>query len=970
MTINLADNNPRISYSVAQGATQQTFAVPFEFFNDSDLSVYVDGVLKAEGTHYTITGGDGSTGNVVFVTATPPAVQQVLGATGGSTVVITRTTPIERTSDFSAGADINRAALNEQLDILTAMVADAKDRLDRSVSLNGYDAGVTLTLPVNRAGKVIAFDANGNLINGPTVSSVDTVSNASADIQLIADNIDEILDADDQAAAAAASASAAATSASAASGSATAAAASASTASASADAALAALDSFDDRYLGQKASDPTLDNDGNALTAGALYFNTTDDAMKVYEGSIWVAAYASLSGALIAANNLSDLASASAALTNLGLTATSTELNYVDGVTSSIQTQLNTKAPTASPTFTGQVSIPDGTAAAPALTNTGDTDTGLYFPAANQMAVSLGGIQKAIMNADETTFKTRFVVDSAANQLALVGNNYANGYASLSMSADGVFDITPLNSSFGSGSLNLSGSLQVSGSVGTSGQLLTSGGSGAAPSWQDAPASGIQTFTASGSITAGNVVGVNSNGTVSSVGLTTSTQEKSYYLAATQRNVATSHQANIITRDNSSYDATGIVPLSNTTFVSAHIVGTTCVARIVTLASDGSATFGADFTALATVYAVDNIVKVSSDSFALLYRTSSTANSIIIGQVSGSTITFGSPLAYQSGLTYNPNALANNSGSILLVGNVGGTNTPLRAYAIGVSGTTATSGGAVTLRSAAPSAQNVSIAYDSVNNVFVANANMVSTPWTNLSFPISISGTTISGGSQYNVFGSQALNYDRCRIIYDAVGGRFIAINPYQNGTSKAWIYSATVSSLVITASPQNDTIPYGPANWFFPTADGTLLLVANSNVYSVSYDSANGYKPVFTALPYAQSVILANNTFTAIGTGGLYARISDSLNSTNYYDEKVTTMSFSTIHKFMGSANQSVSNGQSVKVAVSGGIATNLSGLTAGARYSITPMGTIVPSTSAIALTIYGIGLSATSLLLNPTLV
>jgi hypothetical protein len=160
MTINLADNNPRIAYSVAQGVTQQTFAVPFEFFNDSDLSVYVDGVLKAEGTHYTLTGGDGSTGDVVFVTATPPAVQQVLGATGGSTVVITRTTPIERTSDFSAGADINRAALNEQLDILTAMIADAKDRIDRTIQLNPYEVSTGVVLPTValRRGKFLYFD--------------------------------------------------------------------------------------------------------------------------------------------------------------------------------------------------------------------------------------------------------------------------------------------------------------------------------------------------------------------------------------------------------------------------------------------------------------------------------------------------------------------------------------------------------------------------------------------------------------------------------------------------------------------------------------------------------------------------------------------------------------------------------------------------------------------------------------------
>lgn len=93
---------------------------------------------------------------------------------------------------------------------------------------------------------------------------------------------------------------------------------------------MAALDSFDDRYLGQKASDPTLDNDGNALVAGALYFNTTDDVMKVYDGSTWVAAYASLSGALLASNDLSDLNNAATARTNLGLgtAATTASTDY------------------------------------------------------------------------------------------------------------------------------------------------------------------------------------------------------------------------------------------------------------------------------------------------------------------------------------------------------------------------------------------------------------------------------------------------------------------------------------------------------------------------------------------------------------------------------------------------------------------------------------------------------------------
>ena len=62
--------------------------------------------------------------------------------------------------------------------------------------------------------------------------------------------------------------------------------------SASAVAAYAATDAlyaeFDTRYLGSKNSDPSVDNEGNPLIVGALYFNTVDVAMKVYTGTIWI----------------------------------------------------------------------------------------------------------------------------------------------------------------------------------------------------------------------------------------------------------------------------------------------------------------------------------------------------------------------------------------------------------------------------------------------------------------------------------------------------------------------------------------------------------------------------------------------------------------------------------------------------------------------------------------------------------
>jgi hypothetical protein len=58
-------------------------------------------------------------------------------------------------------------------------------------------------------------------------------------------------------------------------------------AQAAATAAEAALDSFDDRYLGAKSSAPSVDNDGNALVTGAIYWNSVSNQMFAWTGSAW-----------------------------------------------------------------------------------------------------------------------------------------------------------------------------------------------------------------------------------------------------------------------------------------------------------------------------------------------------------------------------------------------------------------------------------------------------------------------------------------------------------------------------------------------------------------------------------------------------------------------------------------------------------------------------------------------------------
>lgn len=182
MTISLSDNDPRISYSVSAGVTQSTFTVPFEFFDLDDLNVYVDGTQKTKTTHYSLaSGGSGATGSITM---------SVTGAAGGSTVVITRAIDHERTTDFQTSGPFNIASLNTELDRFTAIAADLKDDIDRSLRLTDFDSDVALTLPdVNsRKGKVLAFNASTGAVEaGPSTSDVQTVSATAADIAALAD---------------------------------------------------------------------------------------------------------------------------------------------------------------------------------------------------------------------------------------------------------------------------------------------------------------------------------------------------------------------------------------------------------------------------------------------------------------------------------------------------------------------------------------------------------------------------------------------------------------------------------------------------------------------------------------------------------------------------------------------------------------------------------------------------------------
>jgi hypothetical protein len=99
---------------------------------------------------------------------------------------------------------------------------------------------------------------------------------------------------------------------------------------------------------------------------------------------------------------------------NVVVTATATELNYVDGVTSAIQTQLNDKAPLASPTFTGTVTLPSGTVTSTMILDGTIATADIADSAVTSAKIADGTIVDADINATAAIALSKLATDPLA----------------------------------------------------------------------------------------------------------------------------------------------------------------------------------------------------------------------------------------------------------------------------------------------------------------------------------------------------------------------------------------------------------------------------------------------------------------------------------------------------------------------------------------------------------------------------
>ena len=259
-----------------------SFSVSFPYIEQAHVIVTVDGVTKTSGSDYSFT----NSSTIAFGSA--PA--------NGAIIKFTRSTNrTARLVDYQDGSTITEAILDQDGNQSFFMAQEAIDITENALTLNASDV----------------WDAtNKRIINIATPTGTnDAVTKAYVDSVA---------------------------------GSATAAANSATAAANAQAAAETALDTFDDRFLGAKSSNPSVDNDGNALVDGALYFDTTNDLMKVYNlaNTTWYQLTLTTSnqnnvntvaGQISPTNNISTVAGANA---NIGTVAgLNSEITTLAGIT-------------------------------------------------------------------------------------------------------------------------------------------------------------------------------------------------------------------------------------------------------------------------------------------------------------------------------------------------------------------------------------------------------------------------------------------------------------------------------------------------------------------------------------------------------------------------------------------------------------------------------------------------------------
>ncbi|HIN73769.1 MAG TPA: hypothetical protein EYM94_03150, partial [Gammaproteobacteria bacterium] len=152
----VSNTNNKLSFVAT--AAQTVFPYTFKIYVDSDINVYVNGILKTLSTDYGVSdAGATEGGNITFGS----------GLAASDAVVIERLLPLTQGTDYVENDPFPAETHEDALDRLTFIVQQHKEALDRTIKFatTVTDAGdlEILGTVAERRNKLFAFDENGDL---------------------------------------------------------------------------------------------------------------------------------------------------------------------------------------------------------------------------------------------------------------------------------------------------------------------------------------------------------------------------------------------------------------------------------------------------------------------------------------------------------------------------------------------------------------------------------------------------------------------------------------------------------------------------------------------------------------------------------------------------------------------------------------------------------------------------------------
>lgn len=504
--------------------------------------------------------------------------------------------------------------------------------------------------------------------------------------------------------------------------------------------------------------------------------------------------------------------------------------------------------------------------------------------------------------------------------------------------------------------------------AGTSGQVLTSNGA-AAPTWATpAPGAGTVTAVASGALSDGSAVILNSDGTVSVVAASAGSASTAIPLtsADSSRTVASNAPSAVASFDPSTNTVVVFYCAANTSSYLYATAGTVSNG-VITFGTGKLEVFGAGINGALTwgfgavfVPSVNRHVvffeRNSSDVVSRMVYTSGSGTSTSVTLVSGGSQTIMSGDLIGPKCVYDPV-----SDKVVVVACWPGNSNAVQACTVTVTATTITANATTTIMSGGYG-HSPAICLDPTDNkILVLGQGSSSYPRVAVG---TISGTSISFGTPVVVQSAAAAFYNCYAIAYSVADSKVFVAYGLESISQPRGAVGTVSGTSISFGTPQafgygtTSNLPFSAV--YYATTGKVYFLQSYTQLRidfsGTTFSTANEYS--YSSISYATLIYLSGlDMMLATGPGYYSGVYNPSVMASSAYSTNLTS------NNFLGFSSAAYTNGQTATISTVGSTITNQSGLTTATKYYVGPGGGLNTNSSQPYA---GLAMSATKLVVK----